>query len=72
MITYNSIADRDDKAFISKARRALGRSKFDSLIPEVRAAFKLAYDNEPNKNKKPSVAKRAANMVYTSAINNKI
>ena len=72
MITYNKIASREDRIFLSNARRTLGNRKFESLIPRVKIAFREAYNNEPNENKKPNVARRAANMVYTKAINEKV
>lgn len=72
MITYNEIATREDKHFISSARRTLGKRKFESLIPRARSAFREAYINEPNENKKENVARRAANLVYTKAIGEKI
>ena len=72
MITYNQIASREDRIFLSNARRTLGNRKFESLIPRVKIVFREAYNNEPNENKKPNVARRAANMVYTKAINEKV
>ena len=72
MITYNDIASREDKLFLSNARRTLGKRKFESLIPRVRVVFREAYNNEPNENKKENVARRAANMIYTKAMDNKI
>ena len=71
MLTYNEIASKEDKAFLSRARITLGRSKFDSLIPSVKIAFKTAYKNEPNENKKINVARRAANTIYTKAMADK-
>lgn len=72
MITYNDIATREDKIFLSNARRTLGKHKFESLIPKVKVVFREAYNNEPNENKKENVARRAANMIYTKAINEKV
>ena len=72
MISYNDIATREDKLFLSNARRTLGKHKFESLIPKVKVFFREAYNNEPNENKKENVARRAANMIYTSAMKEKI
>ena len=72
MITYNDIATREDRTFLSNARRSLGKRKFESLIPKVKLAFREAYNNETNVNKKENVARRAANMVYTKAMGDKI
>lgn len=72
MIKYNDIATREDRTFLSGARRSLGNRKFESLIPKVKIAFREAYNNEPNENKKANVARRAANMIYTKAIKDKI
>ena len=69
---YNDIATKEDRTFLSKAQRILGKHKFESLIPKVRIAFREAYDNEKNENKKVNVARRAANMIYTKAIGDKI
>ena len=72
MVTYNQIATKQDKIFLSNARRTLGKIKFESLIPKVKIAFREAYNNEPNENKKENVARRAANMVYVKEIGEKI
>jgi hypothetical protein len=72
MITYNDIATREDKIFLSNARRSLGKHKFESLIPKVKVVFREAYNDEPNENKKENIARRAANMIYTTAINEKV
>ena len=72
MITYNKIASREDRNFLSNARRTLGKRKFESLIPRVKVVFREAYNNEPNENKKANVARRAANLIYTKAIKDKI
>lgn len=71
-VKYNDIASKQDKQFLSNARRALGRNKFDSLIPSVRIAFREAYQNESNENKKINVARRAANLIYTKAMADKV
>ena len=68
---YNDIATKQDKVFLSNARRSLGKQKFESLISRVKVAFREAYNNESNENKKENVARRAANMVYTMAMNEK-
>ena len=72
MISYNDIATREDRTFLSNCRRRLGKRKFESLIPAVKTAFRDAYNNEPNINKKENVAKRAANMIYSKAMTDKI
>ena len=72
MIKYNDIATIQDKRFLSNARRTLGKHKFESLIPKVKLAFREAYNNEINENKKVNVARRAANMIYTKAMGDKI
>lgn len=72
MIKYNDIATKQDKDFLSNCRRKLGVNKFNSLVPKVRTAFRTAYNNEPNVNKKNNVARRAANMIYTQAMMDKI
>ena len=72
MLKYNDIATREDKKFLSDCRRKLGKRKFESLIPKVKIAFRQAYDNEINVNKKNNVAKRAANLIYVKAMTDKI
>ena len=72
MVTYKSIATKEDQLFLSNCRRILGHHKFNSLVPSVRHAFQTAYRNEPNENKKVNVARRAANMIYTKAVSDKI
>ncbi len=69
MITYKSVATKEDQLFLANCRRVLGHHEFNSLVPKVRKAFQEAYKNEPNVNKKVNVARRAANIIYTDAVN---
>lgn len=67
MITYSSIALKDDKAFINIAKQVL-RGGFDLAISDASEAFQSAYSSEPNKLKRVNAARRAANLVILEAL----
>lgn len=67
MLTYNSIASKDDKKYLTVAKRVLGQS-FMEVSKDAEIAFHEAADAEPNELKKPNAARRAANLVYLAAM----
>jgi hypothetical protein len=67
MITYNSVALKDDQLFIGVAKRAL-RGEFELVVHDARGAFQQAYSNEPNPLRKVNAARRAANLVILAAL----
>ena len=67
MITYNSVALKDDKLFVNVARKVLG-SMFDGCIAEAREAFQSAYNNESNELHRVNAARRAANLVILKSM----
>lgn len=68
MPTYNEICNRQDREHIARAKQLLGEARFMELAKVAKQAFHTAYINEQSKIKKPGAAKRAANLVYTSAL----
>ena len=67
MITYSSIALKDDKIFMSIARKVL-RSDFDMVVDDASSAFQSAYHSESNSLHKANAARRAANLVILGAL----
>lgn len=67
MISYSSIANKDDKAFLSVAKRVL-RQDYDLAISDAREAFQVAYREESNKLHKVNAARRAANLVILDCL----
>jgi len=71
MISYRSIANRDDKKFHQRCRKELGAYLYKQIVSSASLAFQEAYKNEPNEIKKENAARRAANLVYYHALKNK-
>lgn len=59
MITYNSMATKDDKLFLAHAKRVL-RGDFNFVMDDARKAFQS--------HKQQSKAKQAANLVILAAL----
>lgn len=67
MITYSSIALKDDKEFIKAAKKIL-RGEFDLVINDARKAMERAHSECTNDLHKINSARRAANLVILDAI----
>ncbi len=61
MITYKSICNKDDKAFLKVARKVL-RSDFDLAVDDARKAFQVACASESNPLHRVNAARKAANL----------
>lgn len=66
-ITYSSIALKDDKEFISAAKKALG-SEFDLVVDDARKAMERAFHECDNPLHKNNAARKAANLVILDAM----
>ena len=71
MTTYNDLATKEDRIHISNARKYLGVEKFNELAAQAKQAFKDAWNNEESEIKKPNSARRAVNLLFTRAMNEK-
>lgn len=60
MKTYASLATKDDKIFLSHARKVLGEMEYQLVIDDARKAFQA--------HARPSKAKQAANLVVLNAL----
>ena len=67
MITYNDIADHNDRKRHRKIKLQLGKDKYFQLVPIAKLMFQQAL-KEPDELKRNNAARKAYNMVFTIAI----